>query len=207
MLLGWLQLGSSAGVTVVLDCGGADADVDPQLLKHLTVISPNESELANLTGQHSLCDIPSCALTKQDAAWMTKRCVVAGAKQSRPSIYSGFSVEYHSLKAQLRTLTQHVTSCTPALRSPLPSHQGTYCEACELHSATYSLRGGYIAAVLELHFGFSMDLTLRQTQQKHVGTVAYRTFVCQKSQIACMHKAVGPVCPTCCCPCRHADRG
>ncbi len=45
-----VQLGSSAGVTVVLDCGGADADVDPELLKHLTIISPNESELANLTG-------------------------------------------------------------------------------------------------------------------------------------------------------------
>lgn len=45
-----LQLGASAGVTVVLDCGGADADVDPELLKHLTIISPNESELANLTG-------------------------------------------------------------------------------------------------------------------------------------------------------------
>ena len=37
-------------MTVVLDCGGADADVDPELLKHLTIISPNESELANLTG-------------------------------------------------------------------------------------------------------------------------------------------------------------
>ena len=34
----------------MLDCGGADADVDPELLKHLTMISPNESELANLTG-------------------------------------------------------------------------------------------------------------------------------------------------------------
>ncbi len=47
-----MQLGSAAGVTVVLDCGGADADVDPELLKHLTIISPNESELANLTGTH-----------------------------------------------------------------------------------------------------------------------------------------------------------
>lgn len=46
-----MQLGSAAGVTVVLDCGGADADVDPELLKHLTIISPNESELANLTGR------------------------------------------------------------------------------------------------------------------------------------------------------------
>lgn len=49
-----VQLGSAAGVTVVLDCGGEDADVDPELLKHLTIISPNESELANLTGRH-LC--------------------------------------------------------------------------------------------------------------------------------------------------------
>ena len=48
-----LQLGSAAGVTVVLDCGGADADVDPELLKHLTIISPNESELANLTGSNN----------------------------------------------------------------------------------------------------------------------------------------------------------
>lgn len=46
-----MQLGQSAGVTVVLDCGGAEADISPDLLKHLTIISPNESELANLTGK------------------------------------------------------------------------------------------------------------------------------------------------------------
>ena len=67
-----VQLGSSAGVTVVLDCGGADADVDPELLKHLTIISPNESELANLTGtalprghhlpQHAVTAIPDVCL-------------------------------------------------------------------------------------------------------------------------------------------------
>lgn len=51
---GGVQLGSSAGVTVVLDCGGADADMNPELLKHLTIISPNESELANLTGKGNL---------------------------------------------------------------------------------------------------------------------------------------------------------
>ena len=51
-----MQLGASAGVTVVLDCGGADVDVDPELLKHLTIISPNESELANLTGMASSPD-------------------------------------------------------------------------------------------------------------------------------------------------------
>ena len=46
-----MQLGQSAGVTVVLDCGGAEASISPDLLKHLTIISPNESELANLTGK------------------------------------------------------------------------------------------------------------------------------------------------------------
>ena len=48
-----MQLGSSAGVAVVLDCGGADTDVNPELLNYLTIISPNESELANLTGMAS----------------------------------------------------------------------------------------------------------------------------------------------------------
>ena len=43
MHAGVMQLGSAAGVTIVLDCGGADADVDPELLKHLTIISPNEA--------------------------------------------------------------------------------------------------------------------------------------------------------------------
>ncbi|DBA71361.1 TPA: hypothetical protein ACH3X2_011170 [Trebouxia sp. C0005] len=56
------KLGSSAGVTVVLDCGGADADVDPELLKHLTIISPNESELANLT------DMPTESKEQVEAA-------------------------------------------------------------------------------------------------------------------------------------------
>ncbi|DBA87623.1 TPA: hypothetical protein ACH3X1_004639 [Trebouxia sp. C0004] len=56
------KLGSSAGVTVVLDCGGADSDVDPELLKHLTIISPNESELANLT------DMPTESKEQVEAA-------------------------------------------------------------------------------------------------------------------------------------------
>lgn len=52
------QIGQAAGVTVVLDCGGAEADISPDLLQHLTIISPNESELANLTGMnpHSCID-------------------------------------------------------------------------------------------------------------------------------------------------------
>lgn len=49
-----MQIGQSAGVTVLLDCGGAEADISPELLQHLTIISPNESELANLTGKHAV---------------------------------------------------------------------------------------------------------------------------------------------------------
>ncbi|GAQ79613.1 ribokinase [Klebsormidium nitens] len=41
----------SAGVTVVLDCGGADGPVSEALLQKVSVISPNETELARLTGR------------------------------------------------------------------------------------------------------------------------------------------------------------
>jgi ribokinase len=40
----------AAGVPVVLDCGGDDAPLPPDLLPLIDVVSPNESELARLTG-------------------------------------------------------------------------------------------------------------------------------------------------------------
>lgn len=40
----------AAGVPVVLDAGGADAPLAPELLRRLAVLSPNETELARLTG-------------------------------------------------------------------------------------------------------------------------------------------------------------
>jgi ribokinase len=40
----------AAGVPVLLDAGGVDAPLSPELLQHLTFISPNETELQRLTG-------------------------------------------------------------------------------------------------------------------------------------------------------------
>ncbi|KAI3695297.1 hypothetical protein L1987_78292 [Smallanthus sonchifolius] len=43
----------SAGVPVILDAGGMDAPVPVELLKHVDILSPNESELARLTGMQT----------------------------------------------------------------------------------------------------------------------------------------------------------
>lgn len=40
----------SAGVPVILDAGGVDSPIPAELLKYLDILSPNESELARLTG-------------------------------------------------------------------------------------------------------------------------------------------------------------
>ncbi|KAA8524057.1 hypothetical protein F0562_010512 [Nyssa sinensis] len=40
----------SAGVPVILDAGGVDAPIPPELLSFVDILSPNESELARLTG-------------------------------------------------------------------------------------------------------------------------------------------------------------
>ena len=45
-----LQLARDGGATVILDCGGADAAISQELLPLLSVLSPNETELARLTG-------------------------------------------------------------------------------------------------------------------------------------------------------------
>ncbi|XP_071698391.1 ribokinase [Rutidosis leptorrhynchoides] len=43
----------SAGVLVILDAGGMDAPIPFELLKHVDILSPNESELARLTGMET----------------------------------------------------------------------------------------------------------------------------------------------------------
>lgn len=40
---------ASVPVPVILDAGGVDAPVPPELLKFIDIFSPNESELARLT--------------------------------------------------------------------------------------------------------------------------------------------------------------
>jgi sugar/nucleoside kinase (ribokinase family) len=44
------QLARSAGVPVILDAGGVEAPVSEELLSNVTMLSPNETELARLTG-------------------------------------------------------------------------------------------------------------------------------------------------------------
>lgn len=41
----------AAGVPVILDAGGVEGPICPELLKCLAVLSPNETELARLTGK------------------------------------------------------------------------------------------------------------------------------------------------------------
>lgn len=45
-----LQIAKVSNVPVVLDAGGIDSPMPPELLKNVTIFSPNETELARLTG-------------------------------------------------------------------------------------------------------------------------------------------------------------
>ena len=51
-------LAAAAGVPVVLDCGGVEGPLSSELLRHLTVLSPNETELARLTGEGRRALVP-----------------------------------------------------------------------------------------------------------------------------------------------------
>ena len=44
------RMAKESGVPVILDAGGVDAPLDPEILGNLAVLSPNETELARLTG-------------------------------------------------------------------------------------------------------------------------------------------------------------
>ncbi|KAG2440419.1 hypothetical protein HYH02_010307 [Chlamydomonas schloesseri] len=44
------KLAAAAGVPVILDAGGVEGPIDPAILPCLTLLSPNETELARLTG-------------------------------------------------------------------------------------------------------------------------------------------------------------
>jgi ribokinase len=43
-------IAAAAGVPVLLDCGGVEGPILPDLLKNISILSPNETELARLTG-------------------------------------------------------------------------------------------------------------------------------------------------------------
>lgn len=44
------QIASAAGVPVILDAGGVDTPLPRDILPHLSILSPNESELSRITG-------------------------------------------------------------------------------------------------------------------------------------------------------------
>lgn len=45
-------IAAEAGVPVILDCGGVEGPISSKLLQHVSILSPNETELARLTGAH-----------------------------------------------------------------------------------------------------------------------------------------------------------
>ena len=44
------QIAARQGVTVIMDCGGEEGPINAELLKCVSILSPNETELARLTG-------------------------------------------------------------------------------------------------------------------------------------------------------------
>jgi ribokinase len=47
------SIASEAGVPVLLDCGGVEGTIASKLMHSITTLSPNETELARLTGRPS----------------------------------------------------------------------------------------------------------------------------------------------------------
>ncbi len=62
-MLAAFQLAKEGGARIILDCGGAEGRIDEELLSLVSILSPNETELARLTGsclsQQSLGMLPT----------------------------------------------------------------------------------------------------------------------------------------------------
>jgi sugar/nucleoside kinase (ribokinase family) len=63
-----MQIARIAKVPVIMDAGGAEGPIPEELLKFVTVLSPNETELARLTGMptKSLEDVIDAAAKIQE---------------------------------------------------------------------------------------------------------------------------------------------
>lgn len=59
------RIAKASGVPVILDAGGIDAELGADLLSNVAVLSPNETELARLTG------MDTSTIEKVDAAAKT----------------------------------------------------------------------------------------------------------------------------------------
>lgn len=61
----------AAGVPVVLDCGGVEGPISQELLGSISILSPNETELARLTGAagQPCCGTPCKRTDAEEATW------------------------------------------------------------------------------------------------------------------------------------------
>ena len=57
------RIAAAAGVPVILDCGGVEGPISDELLRDVTVLSPNETELARLTGEAPVLAPCACHAT------------------------------------------------------------------------------------------------------------------------------------------------
>ena len=55
-----------AHVPVLLDCGGVEGPISPELMHNITTLSPNETELARLTGEKSRGVFTTCQHSAPD---------------------------------------------------------------------------------------------------------------------------------------------
>jgi ribokinase len=88
---------AAAGVPVLLDAGGVDAALSDALLRHLTTISPNETELPRLTGQPTETEAQVLAAA---AALQDKAAAAQLATQPPPRMQSGPQQQDHQQQQQ-----------------------------------------------------------------------------------------------------------
>ncbi len=92
----------AAGVPVLLDCGGADEPLPGDLLPLLDVVSPNESELARLTGMPTEDDTQVLAAARAlQAKGVGTVLVKLGSRGCLLVPRSGDPVRQHALKVSV----------------------------------------------------------------------------------------------------------
>ncbi len=74
-------MAAGAGVPVYLDAGGVEGGISERLLAALTVLSPNETELARLTGlpTQTLAECEAAARALQ-VSWRPRRRRASGER-------------------------------------------------------------------------------------------------------------------------------
>ena len=79
----FVQIARSANVPVVLDAGGADSPISQELLKCVTVLRVNETELARLTGMPT-CNLDQITVAAMSVHQLVCSCFIVGLKSICP---------------------------------------------------------------------------------------------------------------------------